>query len=158
MNNIALENKLASVQAGFEQCFWVHSDPEIILSFAEQSVCGRLEFEYEVKQIPLLAQFVIPKLEEEYRKKAKGMTQGKNLVYSKYDKDHTRITRDEALSLVGKEAFRVQNCTNDVCGQVADVFTIAETIEQTTGPSEVNIEPFVAKRVTVSFDLREIPT
>lgn len=153
-----IEGKLASVQAGFEQCFWVHFDPEVILTFAEQSVCGRLDFEYEIRKIPDIARNIVPKLEEEYKEKAKGMVQGKTLIYSKHDKNHTQITRDEAISLVGKESFRVQDRTNNYRGQVADVFTIAETIEQTTGPAEEIIEPFVAKRVTASFKLKEIPT
>ena len=155
-----LDGKLASVQAEFEPIFWVHIDPEKILRFAEESVCGRLEFEHELNEVQesissstILKQVGVM-LQAEYVDKIQSLIDGKTLVYSKSESDAV-ITREEALSLVGKESFRVQDCTDDISGPVAEIFTIDETIEQIFGPEFIDVQPFVAKRVT-SFSVREI--
>lgn len=65
-------DNIAAVQASFESKFWVHSDPETIVKFAEKSVCGRLNLEYEIRGIEnaisskSLIQKVTTILEKEY--------------------------------------------------------------------------------------------
>lgn len=160
-----LNDNLASVQASFEPVFWVHTDPEIILKFAEKSICGRLDYEYELKNLgeslsSQAAQAAMQKvadiLKKEYEDSIESKIANKTIVYSLYNDKQDKITRDQALALVGKESFRVQDCTNNVRGQVADVFTIEETRKQVTGPEYVNIAPFVGRRITASFELRKI--
>lgn len=156
-----LEGKLASVQAEFEPIFWVHTDPAKILRFAEESVCGRLEFEFELKEAqesissPAILKQIGVMLRADYVGKIQSLIDGKTLVYSKHESNAV-ITREEALSLVGKESFRVQDCTDDMSGPVAEIFTIDATREQVSGPEFIDVEPFIARRVTTSFDVREI--
>jgi hypothetical protein len=163
---VMLEGKLASVQAEFEPIFWVHTDPAKILRFAEESVCGRLEFESELKEAqesissPAISKQVGVMLRAEYAGKIQSRIDGKTLVYSRHEDIHSGnksvITREEALSLVGIESFRVQDCTDDMSGPVAEIFTIDATREQVAGPEFIDVEPFIARRVTTSFDVREI--
>ena len=160
-----LDDHLASVQASFEPVFWVHEDAETILRFAEKSICGRLEYEYEVRNLgeslsSQAAQAAMQKvaaiLKKEYEDSIEANIASKTLVYSLYSDKQNEITREQALTFVGKESFRVQDRTNNAYGQVADVFTIKETREQVTGPEFISIAPFVGRRITASFELRKI--
>lgn len=164
---------LASVQAEFEPIFWVHTDPETILKFAEKSICGRLTKEYNVENLdditnPDLRAKFANILEEEYEERIDDKISKTNIIYkilpekdefpdvprTQFDRIH--LTRDEALSHIGKRTVSVQDYTNNCSGRIADIFTMQETKEQVCGPEFIDVAPFVARRVTASFALKEI--
>jgi len=157
-----LEKSLASVQAEFEPIFWCHTDAETILKFAEESACGRLNFEYEIENIrefisnqaALAAVVAIMRIDFENNVE-QAISESLEYRIPDHRQINVKITRDEALSYVGNTQIQIQNMTNGA-GTIVDVFTMRQTLDQISGPEYLDVKPFVARRVTTSFDVREI--
>lgn len=135
MQNHLLEKSVASVQHEFEPIFWVHSDPLVILEYAEKKILSHKlydQFGYEDSSVRVLSYEITSK------------------------KKHKAITREKALTYVGKRHIRIQERTNDVFGSVSDVFTIQETQNQLGLTPEDIGGGIIAIKVTANFKVKEI--
>jgi hypothetical protein len=114
-----LQGNIASIQVGFEPVFWVHSDPEVLLSFAEKKVkCKDRDADKYQRTIHYSS-----------RDKIEGVDPQPLIGNYRLE------SREQALTLIGTHDLIVQEIFilddgRESCGNIADIFTIKETTEQ----------------------------
>lgn len=147
--NEKLQGKIASIQYEFEPIFWVHSDPEVVLSFAEKKIKNKEASNLE-SYFCYSSRTPVPESIEVIKKPPLRNNVLKN--------------REDVLSLIGTHDLFVQQHFiledgSESRGRIADIFTIESTARQLGLSPETDLgNGMIARSVVSSFKVKEIKT